>query len=401
MTTLPFDRPHPMEPPPDYAPLREAAPVSAVLAPDGRPAWLATSYDTVATVLADRRFGLAPPGAGYPGNDTLFQDGEAHARLRRLVSTAFSSRRLAALRPRAEELAAELVSAIARTGPPADLVTGLAAPLAITMIGELLGVAAGAREHFRDLVDAASGADFVFGSEEDMAAAAQAWEALGDFAAAMVTAKREQPGNDLLSALIAVRDTGDGRLSDTELVAMTTTIVSAGYLSVCNAISTGTIRLATEGRLAALATSAPERTDAIVAEVLRMQAGLTGEPFPRYAQEDLDLAGVAISAGDMVLVRLEAAHRDPAHFADPDRFAPERRSSPSLVFGHGLHYCLGASLARVEVAAALGALARRLPGLELQEAVDRIEWIRNGVDIGPAAVHVTWSPSRRAGTRPA
>jgi pentalenolactone synthase len=379
-----------MSPPPAYARLRDTTPVAPVLAPDGRPAWLVTSYDGVAAVLSDRRFGLAPAGTAQPGNDTLFQDGEAHARLRRLVSKAFGPRSLAVLRPRIERLADEHVSAFARMGAPADLVAELAAPLAITVISELLGVAIGDRAHFRALADAASAADFVFGREEDLAAAVQAWEALNGHAAELIAAKRDTPGEDLLSALVTVRDTDDGRLGDDELVAMVTTIVSAGYLSAGNAISVGTIRLLTEGRSAVLAESTPERADAIVGEVLRMQAGLTGEPFPRYAHEDLELAGVPISAGDLVLVRLEAAHRDPRHFADPDRFLPERRSSPPLVFGHGLHYCLGAPLARAEVGATLVALARRLPGLRLAEPVDRIEWSRDGVDIGPTALRVTW-----------
>ncbi|MEV4571605.1 cytochrome P450 [Nonomuraea sp. NPDC049419] len=388
--TLPFDRPDPMEPPPAYARLRARTPVARVLTPAGQPAWLVTSYDAVTAVLSDRGFGLAPPGTDFPGNDTLFQDGEAHARLRRLVSKTFSPRSLAALRGRIEQLTAGYVSAVAGGGPPADLVAELATPLSITVISELLGVRIDERERFRDLADAASAADFVFGAEEDMAAAAQAWDALGGYAAGLVAAKRKEPGDDLLSGLIAVRDTDDGRLSDTELVAMTTTIVSSGYLSARNAISVGTIRLLTEGRLATLATAGSDQANATVAEVLRMQAGLTGEPFPRYAQHDLELAGVPISAGDLVLVRLEAANRDPRRFPEPDRFLPGRKSSPPLVFGHGLHYCLGAPLARLEVGTTLSALARQLPDLQLQDPVHHIEWTRNAVDIGPVALRVTW-----------
>ncbi|MFB4278131.1 cytochrome P450 [Nonomuraea sp. MTCD27] len=388
--TLPFDRPGPLSPPPEYARLRETAPVARVRTPDGRPAWLVTSYDAVTTVLSDRRFGLAPPGAAYPGNDTLFQDGAAHARLRRLVSKAFSPRGVEVLRGRAERLADEHVAALATAGPPAELVAGLAAPLSITVIGELLGVELGDRDRFRAVADAASGADFVFGTEEEVARAARGWEGLAAYAATLVEARREAPGDDLLSSLIAVRDAEDGRLSDGELVAMTATIVSAGYLSARNAMSTAALRLLTEGRLAGLAGATPEELGATVEEVLRMQAGLTGEPFPRYAQTGLDLAGAAIAAGDLVLVRLEAAHRDPRHFAAPDTFQPERRSSPSLVFGHGLHYCLGAPLARLELAAALGALAQRLPGLRLTGSVEDVEWVRDGVDLGPAALHVTW-----------
>ncbi|MFC7642180.1 hypothetical protein ACFQX6_15310 [Streptosporangium lutulentum] len=163
------------------------------------------------------------------------------------MSKAFGPRSLAALRPRVEQLAAGYVSAVAGGGPPADLVAEIATPLSITVISELLGVGIDERERFRALADAASAADFVFGAEEDMAAAAQAWDALGGYAAGLVAAKRKEPGGDLLSSLIAVRDTDDGRLSDTELIAMTTTIVSAGYLSATNAISVGAIRLLPKG----------------------------------------------------------------------------------------------------------------------------------------------------------
>ncbi|MEU8108633.1 cytochrome P450 [Nonomuraea muscovyensis] len=387
---MPFDRPGPFGPPPLYARLREHRPVARVRTPNGGPAWLVTSYDAVAAVLADRRFGLTPPGDAVPGHDTLFQDGEAHARLRRLVSGAFSPRSLAALRPRVEELATGLAAGLARGAKSADLVAEFAAPLSITVIGELLGVAIGERDRFRRLVDAASGADFFFGTPDDLAAAARAYEELGAFAAALVAAKRTEPADDLLSRLIAVRDADDGRLSDAELVAMAATIVSAGYLSASNAVCAGTLRLLAEGRLAALASATPEQVAAVVEEVLRTQSGRTGEPFPRFAQEDVELAGAAIGAGDMVLVRLEAAHHDPRHFADPGRFDPDRRSDPLLVFGHGMHYCLGAPLARTELGAALTALARHLPGLRLGTPAGEIAWTSAGADSGPAALPVAW-----------
>lgn len=387
---LPFDRPDPIEPPPTFAELRDTTPVAPVTTPDGQPAWLVTSYDAVATVLSDPRFGMAPPGA-VAGNDTLFQDGEAHARLRRLVGKAFTARSVAALRSRIEQLAADHVEVIADSGPSADLVAGLAAPLSISVISELLGVAIDEREHFRELADAVNAADpFAFDGAEDTAATAmQPWNDLGGYVAGLVAAKREELGEDLLSGLIAVRDTDDGRLSDDELIAMAAMLVDAGYLTACNAISVGTIRLITEGRLGTLA-SDPDKVEATVEEVLRMQAGLTGEPFPRWAHDDFELAGVPIAAGDMVFVRLEAANRDPEQFADPDFFLPDRGSAAHLAFGRGPHHCLGAALARVEVGAALSALAQRLPGLRLQGPVADIVWTRSHTDAGPAALHVTW-----------
>ncbi|MET7641235.1 cytochrome P450 [Streptomyces sp. NPDC005438] len=387
--TLPFDRPAPLEPPPAYARLRASAPVTEVRTPDGLTGWLVTSYEAVATVLSDRRFRLAPPGEPSPGNDTLFQDGTAHLRLRRLVSRAFTPRSVNALRPRVEQLAEEYVTALTDAGPPGDLVAGLSAPLSVTVISELLGVPHDERDHFRQLADAVSAVDLVFGGEENAEAVAEAWNALGAYTYLLVTTKRAEPGPDLLSALITVRDAEDGRLSDNELVATATSLVATGYLSACNAISVGTMRLLAEGALPALATADTATVSATVEELLRLQAGRTGEPLPRYAHEGLELAGVPIAAGDQVLVRLEAANRDPERFPDPDRLVPGRTGRP-LPFGHGPHYCLGASLARIEVASALTALARRLPGLRLHGRVEDVEWTRNAIDIGPTALPLSW-----------
>lgn len=387
---LPFDQPDPLAPPPGYAQLRAAEPVARVHTGDGRPAWLVTSYDAVSTVLSDPRFGVTPPGVEGDDNGSLLQDGEAHARLRRLVGKAYTGRSIAALRPRVEQLATDHAEALATAGPPADLVATFAAPLSIDVIGELLGVAIDERAHFRRLADAASAAD-PFDLDADEAAAAatqQAWHAFGGYIAGLVAGKRPDLGDDLLSALIAVRDAGDGRLTDDELVLMAITIVASGYLTATNAIAVGTMQLVTEGRLAELATE-PDRADAAVDEVVRRVAGLTGEPFPRYAREDVELAGASIAAGDLVLVRLAAANRDPAHFGEPDAFRPGR-AGPHLAFGRGPHYCLGAALARVEVGAALRALAQRFPGLRLNVPVDDIEWIRSHADTGPTSVPVAW-----------
>lgn len=387
---LPFDRPHPMEPPPAYAELRERTPVAKVTNTDGRPAWLVTSYDAAQAVLSDPRFGVTPPGEAA-GAGTLLDDGPAHARLRRLVGKAFTPRSVAALTPRIEEWASELVETMAAGGPPADLVTSLASPLPILVISDLLGVAIDERERFRELADTASAADpFAVGGDGQVAAGTvEAWTALVGCVTGLVAAKREQLGDDLLSALIAVRDTRDGRLGDDELVMLATTIVASGYLTARNAICVGTMRLISEGRLAELAGDS-EQGQPILEEVLRLQAGLTGEPFPRWAHEDVELAGTPVARGDLVLVRLEAANRDPRHFTEPDRLVPHRRSGSDLTFGRGPHYCLGAALARVEVGAALRALARRLPDLRIHGEVEDVPWIRSHTDAGPTVLPVTW-----------
>jgi cytochrome P450 len=387
--TLPFERPGVLEPPPAYAELRRTAPVARVSTPDGTQAWLVTSYDGVAAVLADPRFGVAPLGGGHPGNHTLFQDGDAHARLRRLVSAVFAPRHVESMRSRIEALAADHVAAMAAAGPPADLVDALAAPLSITAIGELLGIPADERAQLRCWADTALTVDMsVPTGELDGAAMQQAWESLSGYAAELVAARRSEPGDDLMSALIGVHDAQDGRLSGDELTAMVTTLVSAGYLSACNVMSVAVIHLVVTGRMASLA-AVPEQLDATVEEVLRHQSGLTGEVLPRWAHADVELGETRIATGDMVLARLEAANRDPAQFPDPDRFVPDR-PNPHLAFGRGPHHCLGAALARMEIGAALHSLAVRLPGLRLRDRVEDVPWIHGFVDSGPAALHVTW-----------
>jgi cytochrome P450 len=387
--TLPFERPGVLDPPPAYAELRRTEPVARVTTPDGTQAWLVTSYDAVAAVLADPRFGVAPLDGGDPGNHTLFQDGDAHARLRRLVSAVFTPRHVKSMRARIEELAVDHVAAMAAAGPPADLVDVLAAPLSITTIGELLGIPAAERAQLRRWADTALTVDMsVPTGELDAAAMQQAWESLSGYAADLVATRRSEPGDDLMSALIGVHDAQDGRLSGDELTAMVTTLVSAGYLSACNVMSVAVIHLVGAGRLAALA-GAPEQLDATVEEVLRHQSGVTGEVLPRWAHEDVEIGEIRIAEGEMVLARLEAANRDPDRFPDPDRFVPERHN-PHLAFGRGPHHCLGAALARTEIRAALHALAVRLPGLRLRDRVEDVPWIHGFVDSGPAALHVTW-----------
>lgn len=388
--TLPFDRPMALEPPPDHARLRSRSPVARVATPDGGGVWLVTSFAAASAVLTDSRFGVTPPGAGGADSKTLLQDGEGHARLRRLVGRAFTPRRVAAMRPAIEVAATSAVERMLDAGPPADLVDALAAPLSIAVISDLLGVPADEVDRFRSLADTVSAADpFAFDvSDDEIVALVEAWQQLTDRATELVVAKRAgETGPDLLSDLIAVRDDDDGRLDDEELVSLAATIVAAGYRTATSAIAIATIRLIEDDALAPLADD-PARRAAAVEEVLRIHAGQVGEPFPRHAQTDVELAGAQIAAGDIVLVRLEAAHRDPDRFADPDRFDASRETS-HIAFGRGPHHCLGAALARTELDAALSALGRLAPQLRLDGRVDDIEWVR-GIDAAPASVHVTW-----------
>lgn len=384
---LPFDRPDPLAPPPAYAELREHEPVAAVTAEDGQPAWLVTSYEAAAAVLADPRIGVTQPGVPQWEGATLLTDGEPHARLRRLVGKTFTPRRIAALRPSVEQSAAELADRLATGDQPADLVADFAAPLSITAISELLGVDIAERERFRTLADAASSADFL-SDEGDAEAKQRAWMEFGEYVGGLVVAKRHDLSDDLLSALITAHDSDDDQLTDYELTTLALTILASGYLTATNAISVGALLLINEGRLATFPAE-PDAIDAAVEEIARLQIALIGEVFPRWAHEDVEVAGVTIRTGDRVLVRLGEANRDPARFDEPDEFRPGRPTG-HLAFGRGPHHCLGAALARVEVGAAFRALAQRLPTLALKGSIDDITWSRSHADAGPTAVYVTW-----------
>ncbi|TCP56162.1 pentalenolactone synthase [Tamaricihabitans halophyticus] len=386
--TLPFSRPRPLDPPPEYARLRESAPVAKVFAMDGAEAWLVTSYEAAASALADRRLGVAPLGYHSPDNNTLFQDGHTHARLRRLVAKAFTARSIRELRIRIDQLAARQVTELAAERAPRDLVAGLGAPLSIGVISELLGVDIAERAHFQALTDAMSAYDPTLADGADPELAAAPWLDFCAYMAELIAAKRASLGSDLLSSLIEVSDDADGRLTEAELVGMATAIVAGGYQTASNALAVGVLRLLSGPGLEAGA------DEAVVEESLRMLGGRTGEPFPRFAHQDLELAGVAIAEGERVLVRVEAANRDPRQFAEPDEFRAERfrgeRRTPPLTFGHGQHFCLGANLARAELAAVLQALGAQLPGLRLVGSVTDLEWREGGTDAGPVAVPVTW-----------
>lgn len=392
MTTLPLDRPDPTDPPAAYRRLQEHEPVARVTGHDGAPAWLVTSHDLVAAGLADPRLGLTPPGVPVDERASLFQDGPAHARLRRLVARAFTPRRIAELAPRVEALAESHVAALvtASADGPADLVDLVAAPLAVGSLGLLLGVDLDDHPRFRVLVDEALRADPMAAADDPalLAEAELAWGALTGFTAELVAGARDAPGDDLLGTLVAVRDADDGRLDDGELIALVTALLAAGVITVRGGLAVAVLHLLRDDALAGLAERPGAEVAGLVDDLVR-RMGV--EVFPRWAQEDLVLGGVAVAAGDRVLLRLEAANHDPARFAEPEALRPGR-AGPHLGFGRGPHHCLGAALARLELTAALRALSRRAPGLCLAVPLAEVPWRRGEVDSGPLALPVRCAP---------
>ncbi len=372
----PFARPSALEPSPEYARLRGQCPVAQVVMPSGDKAFLVTTYDEVRTVLSDPRFSRAAtlePGAPRISaapqrfKSLLNMDPPEHTRVRRLVSREFTARRVAALRPRIQRHADALLDAMYEQGPPADLVAAYSFPLPVAVICELLGVPFADRAMF-------TGWSSAFLSTTALPAveilAAQA--ALREYMAALVAGKREHPGDDLLSDLVAVHDQDDGRLSGEELIFLGVSLLVAGHETTANQISNSVFALLAKhpGLRADLQDPDPERA---VEELLRMYPP-GDEALLRITLEDVRLGGVNVPAGSAVLPSLGSANRDGTQFSSAEALEADRAANAHLTFGHGAHYCLGSGLARAELQVALGTLLRRFPGLRLTEpehAADR------------------------------
>ncbi|WP_181809631.1 cytochrome P450 family protein, partial [Streptomyces shenzhenensis] len=360
-----------------YARLREAGPVHRVAGTDGLPAWLVTRYEDVRQALADPRLSLdkanAGPG-GYRGlalppaldANLLNMDPPDHTRVRRLVSRAFTPRRVALLREPVRRTADALLDAMAPLGRT-DLIAAYAAPLPIAVICELLGVPAEDRPDLRAWTDA-----LVVPDPARPERAKEAVGALLAFFSLLLARKRAEPADDLLSAMIAVRDEED-RLSEDELMSLAFLILFAGYENTVHLIGNATLALLRNpGQLAALRAD-PERLGPAVEELARYD-GPAPLAIRRFPTEDVTIGGVTVPAGETVLLSLAAAHRDPRRFPDPDRLDIGRDATGHLALGHGIHYCLGAPLARLETEIALGALLERFPRLGLDVPVDRLVW---------------------------
>lgn len=362
-----------------YARLRKAAPVHRLTLPGGAAVWLVTRYDDVRSGLADPRLSLCKVHArGWTGlslpaaldANLLNMDPPGHTRVRRLVASAFHPRRVAEMRPRVRAVADALLDAIAPLGR-ADLVGAFAAPLPIAVISELFGIPAGDRDDFRAWTNAMLRAE----SAADRAELGDAVAKIHRFLLDLVDRKRSDPGDDLVSAMIVARDDGD-RLSENELVSLSFLVLFAGYENTVNLIGNGVLALlAGPERLAELR-SDPGLLPAVVEEALRYDP-----PAPvsirRFPIEDVEIGGVRIPAGETVLLGLASANRDPARFGAPDSFVPGRADNAHLSFGHGIHFCIGAALARLEGQVAIAGLLERFPRLALDGPVERLRWLES------------------------
>lgn len=333
----------------------------------------AAGYAEVDALLRDRRFGRELPDDLKPArpahladfyrlDDRSMLDREppSHTRLRGLVLRAFTSRRIAGLAPEIAALANRLVDDLPADG--VDLLPAFAERLPVIVIARLLGVPEEAAD---DLLAWSHAMVAMYQARRDRAVedrANDAARAFADFLEAQVAARRSRPADDLLTALIAAEAAGD-RLDTDELIATCVLLLNAGHEATVHAIGNGTAAILAAGIDPLPLFATPAATAATVEEILRFDPPL--HLFTRFALADVEAFGHRFRRGDTVGCLLAAANRDPRRFPDPDRFDPRRAPNPQLSFGAGLHFCVGAPLARLELATALPILFARLPGLRL------------------------------------
>jgi len=381
------------DPAPELAELRDGKGIDRIRTPFGADAWLVTRFADVREVLSDsRRFsnvflGRQQPGMPHMNADELARlragnllafDPPEHTRLRRLLTPEFTIRRMRRLEPRIREIVDEHLDALDRGGPPADLVAGFALPVPSLVICELLGVPYTDRAEFQRRT----------GRQLDLSLAVEERFRLGlesrEYMGQLVARARADPGEDMLGML--VREHGD-ELSADELAGIASLLLIAGHETTSNMLGLGTLALLRHPDQLAIVRDEPDRVDAAVEELLRwlsiVHAG-TG----KVTTTEVEIAGQRIEAGEFVICALPAANRDPALLPDPERLDVTRGAMGHVAFGHGVHHCLGAPLARMEMRIAFPALLRRFPGL--RTVSEEAEFRSFHVVYGLTSLPVAW-----------
>ncbi|MEU6556606.1 cytochrome P450 [Streptomyces sp. NPDC046915] len=367
-----------------YAHLRDAVPVCPMRPPHGNETYLITRYEDARAALADPRLSKDMYGAmdAYRrifgdssvalDDNMLNSDAPKHTRLRRLVNSAFTPRRVQALLPRIQEIVGNLLDECP-TGEPFDLLPAFAFPLPIIVICDLLGVPPQERSRMQHLSTTVAQTGF---GEEAKRAQQQAEEDLHAYFTDLIAAKRGRPGDDLLSALTAVRD-NDGGLSENELVSTAFLLMFAGHKTTAYLIGNAVHHFLSHPDQLRAVRENPELIRPAVEELVRYDGSVESATF-RYATEDVEYAGTRIPKGALVQIALSSANRDPRKFDAPDEFdvrRPGNAQDAHLGFGHGSHYCLGAPLARLETQLALTGLFDRFPRMAPAGPAGQARWL--------------------------
>ncbi|GAB2634414.1 cytochrome P450 [Nocardia goodfellowii] len=393
---LPMERnAGPFDPPREITELRAVRPVSPLAFPDGHQGWLVTGYDAARELMADTRFssrqdigivhvpyevpGMPVQTEPSPQMPGLFiaMDPPDHTRLRRKLTGAFTVKRMKQLEDHIVEITERQLDEMARMTPPVDLVSAFALPVPSLVICEMLGVPYEDRETFQ-----VNSAQFLV-KDQTLEEKMGALIAINTYLAGLVTRKRAEPGDDLLSDLAA-----DDDLTIEELVGIAFLLLLAGHETTANMLALGTFALLEHPDQLAELRADPQLFPGAVEELLRYLS--VADIFYRYATEDLELGGELIGKGSTVVVSLLAANRDPQRFDNADALDLRRDTRGRLAFGHGVHSCLGQQLARIEMRAGFEGLLRRFPTLALAVPAAEVP-LRTDMNIyGVHELPVTW-----------
>ncbi|MBA0127128.1 cytochrome P450 [Haloechinothrix sp. YIM 98757] len=374
--------------PPQLRRLQSTGPVHRIRTRVGDEAWLVTGYEQVRLLLDDARLGRSHPdpdnaarsaaSAIFGGPLGRYETEQAdHARMRSLLQPFFSPRRMREFRPRVEALATELLDHVARQGPPVDLVAELAYPLPVLVICELLGVPYEDRARFRMWTREAA-------DVRDHARSEQALGELFEYGRRLVDRKRREPGDDVISHL-CVRD----GIGDEEAAMLSMSLLFAGHETTAVQLGLGVLLLVTNPDQQRALVDDPGVVGNAVEEILRAPGKGNGG-IPRYAHADIEMGGVTIRTGELVMLDTCAANHDAAAFAEPERFDITRRAGGHLSFGQGARYCIGAPLARIELRAAVSHLLARFPAVRLAVPVGELRIRGEQLTGGLVELPVTW-----------
>lgn len=384
--TMPLRR-NGMDPLPELGRMRDQDPVQRMRRVFGINVWLVSGYHEAKAVLADTKSYSTDirPMLGMGSDVTIgglgFTDPPEHSRLRKILTPEFTVRRLVRLQPFIDKVVADRLDAMEAAGPVVDLVDDFAFPIPFLVICELLGLPVEDREHFRKLgharFDVSGGGIGVFGAMTESRA----------FLQDAVRRQRLEPGDGLIGQII--REIGD-EVSDEELGGLADGVFTGGYETSASMLSLGTLALLRDPGSYALA-GEREHVDSVVAELLRYLS-VVQITFPRFAKQDLDLFGKPIKKGDVVVVSLSGANRDPVLGPDTEAINPHVERPTHLGFGHGFHRCVGAELARMELRAAFLGLVARFPELELATPLEQLAFRDLSIVYGVESLPVRLRP---------
>ncbi|MFI7226142.1 cytochrome P450 [Nonomuraea angiospora] len=391
----------PLDPAPAMRARQEEGPLTRVRLWDGGTAWLVTGHAEHRAVLGHPEVSVEP-ARGLPrlspaeaaGMDSMAKEGSGglgfimmddpeHARLRRMVTSAFTVKRVEAMRPATQEIADELIDRLLAGPKPADLVEAFALPLPSLVISNLLGVPYDDHEFFQ------ANSRTIINRNSAPAERGQAQRRLAEYLDGLIGEKLAKPGDDLLSGL--VERVKAGELSRQEAARMGVLMLFAGHETTANMITLGTLALLRDpAQLALLRESDDPKLIASAVEELLRYLTITHGGLRRVALADIEIAGQVIRAGEGIITVNETANRDPSVFPDPDRLDLRRNPRLHVTFGYGVHQCLGQPLARMELQVAYPALLRRIPTLALAAELEQIPFKHDGFVYGAYELPVTW-----------